>query len=114
MNQLFKNLKIRSKVSVIIFITVVFLLIIAALNYMNSSANMERAVHNEMSLTLDKTAESVLTKLNLHSQMMLSTKSSFEAKSEFMTREEAKSILKKCYQLIRKHLEWASGLIQIF
>ncbi|WP_161956423.1 methyl-accepting chemotaxis protein [Metasolibacillus fluoroglycofenilyticus] len=95
MNQLFKNLKIRSKVSVIIFITVVFLLIIAALNYMNSSANMERAVHNEMSLTLDKTAESVLTKLNLHSQMMLSTKSSFEAKSEFMTREEAKKYFEK-------------------
>ncbi|WP_107840423.1 methyl-accepting chemotaxis protein [Metasolibacillus meyeri] len=99
MKQIFRNIKIRFKVSFIILITTIFLFILTALNYMNSSTNMKNSIHNEMSLTLDNTSEAVLGKLHSHEQMMLSTKSSLEARKDLITRDEAKLYFEKILPL---------------
>ncbi len=102
MGRILRNLKIQFKIGIIIPIIIIFLLIISVINYTSSSSEIEKSINSEMSLKLNETTQSVHAKLQSHTQLMISTKSSLETRKNLITRQESQAYFEKVMPLNRE------------
>ncbi|WP_274308291.1 methyl-accepting chemotaxis protein [Solibacillus daqui] len=88
MKKLLGNLKIVTKIGILIPIITIFLVSMSIINYLGASNELENSIENEMSLLSDNVSNSVENKLYSHKQLMYSAKSAIESIDKPMKREQ--------------------------
>ncbi|SES05055.1 methyl-accepting chemotaxis sensory transducer with Cache sensor [Gracilibacillus ureilyticus] len=90
----FNDLSIFWKIMVLVPFIALFLTILTFLSYQNASAELNKAINEQMDAKLSQTTEQITKELTTHEQNLLTTKAMLQSQDSNMTREQFESYFK--------------------